>query len=66
MMVDTCAEKDSLEDGGEIMPPLAKLTQWYTSCVSPAKALVIVQALNSNCRVVLLASAKGTIPNVGE
>ena len=48
------------------VPPLPELTQCYTSCVLTANALVIVQALNSNCRVVLLASAKGTIPNVGE
>ena len=60
MMVGSCAERDSLEDGGEIIryrledgfhtlepvsltvPPLPELTQWYTSCVSPANALVIV------------------------
>ena len=31
------------------VPPLPELTQWYTSCVSPANALVIVLALNSKC-----------------
>ena len=57
-----------LEPVSLTVPPLPELTQWYlhTSCVSPANALVIVQALNSKCRVVLLASAKGTISNVGE
>ena len=48
-----------LEPVSFTVPPLPELTQWYTSCVSPANAFVIVQALNSNCRVVLLASAKG-------
>ena len=48
------------------VPPLPELTQWYTSCVSPTNARVIVLALNSKCRVVVLASAKGTISNVGE
>ena len=77
LKVDSCAERDSLEDGGEIIryrlepvsstvSPLPDLTQWNTSYVSPANALVIVLALNSKCRVVLLASANGTIPNVGE
>ena len=60
-MVSTHLEQVSLT-----MPPLPDLTQWYTSCVSPANALVIVFALYSKCRVVLLASAKGTIPNIGE
>ena len=55
-----------LEPVSLTVPPLPELTQSYTSCVSPANALVIVQALNSNCRVVLLASAKGTIQNMGE
>ena len=82
--VDSCAERDSLEDGGVIIrygwktgsthlepvsltvPPLPELSQWYTSYVSPAIALVIVLALNAKCCVVLLASANGTIPNVGE
>ena len=82
--VDSCAERDSLEDGGEIIryrledgfhkfgtsvfdgAAFTKLSQWYTSYVSPANALVIVLALNAKCRVVLLASANGTIPNVGE
>ena len=27
------------------VPPLPELTQWHTSCVSPANALVIVQEL---------------------
>jgi hypothetical protein len=48
------------------VPPLPELKQWYISCVSPANAQVIVLALNSKCRVELLASAKGTVPNVGE
>ena len=48
------------------VPPLPEHTQWYTSCVSPSNALVIVQALNSNFCVVLLASAKETIPKFGE
>ena len=55
-----------LEPVSLTVPPLPELKQWYTICVSPANALVIIQALNSNYRVVLLASAKGTIPNVGE
>ena len=55
-----------LEPVSLTVPPLPELTQWYTSYVSPANALVIVLALNSKCRVVLLASAKGTIPNVGK
>ena len=46
------------------VPPLSELSQWHTSYVSPANALVIVLALNAKCRVVLLASANGTIPNV--
>ena len=46
------------------VPPLPELTQWCTSCVSPANALITVLALNSKCRVVLLA--KATIPNMGE
>ena len=48
------------------VPPLPELKQWYISCVSPANAHAIVLALNSKCRVVLLASANGTIPSVGE
>ena len=40
--------------------------KWYTSYVSPANALVIVLALNTKYRVVMLASANGTMPNVGE
>ena len=48
------------------VPPLPELKQWYISCVSPENPHVIVLALNSKCRVVLLASAKGTISNVGE
>ena len=55
-----------LEPVSLTVPPVPELTQWYTSCVSPGNALVIVLALNSKCRVVLLASAKGTIPNVGK
>ena len=55
-----------LEPVSLTVPPLPDLTQWYTSCVSPASALVIVQALNSNCRVVLLESAKGMVQNMGE
>ena len=55
-----------LEPVSLTVPPLPELTQLYTSYVSPANALVIVLALNSECRVVLLASANGTIPNVGE
>ena len=79
MVVDNCAERDSLEDGEIIRYRLedefqtfgtsifdgAAITRTYTmvhtSCVSPEYALVIAQALNSKCRVVLLASAKGTI-----
>ena len=49
-----------------VPPPLPELSQWYTSYVSPANALVIVLALNAKCRVMLLASANGTIPKVGE
>ena len=48
------------------VPPLPEHTQWYTSCVSSANALAIITALNSKCRVALLASTKETIPNVGE
>ena len=55
-----------LEPVSLTVPPLPELSQWYTSYVSPANALVIVLALNAKCRVVLLASANGTIPNVGE
>ena len=47
-----------LEPVSLTVPPLP---QWHTSCVSPEYAIVIVQALNSMCRVVLLANAKGTI-----
>ena len=82
--VYSCAERDSLEDGGEIIRYRledgfhtfgtsifdgAAFTRTFTmvySYVSPANALVIVLALNAKCRVVLLASANGTIPNVGE
>ena len=82
MVVDSCAERHSLEDGEIIRYRLedrfrtfgtsiydgAAITRTYTmvhtGCVSPANAIVIVQALK--CRVVLLASAKGTISNVGE
>ena len=53
-----------LETVSLTVPPLNELT--HTSCVSPANALVIVFALNFKCRVVLLASAKGPMPNVGE
>ena len=49
-----------------VPPPLPELAQLYTSYVSPANALAIVLALNSKCRVMLLASANGMIPNVGE
>ena len=55
-----------LEPVSLTVPSLPELTQWYISCVSPANALVIVLALNSKYRVVVLASAKETIPNVGE
>ena len=55
-----------LEPVSLTVPPLPELTQLYTNYVSPANALVIVLALNSKCRVVLLASVNGTIPNVGE
>ena len=55
-----------LEDGCHTVAPLPGLTQSPTSCVSPANALVIVLALNSKCRGVLLANAKGTISNMGE
>ena len=55
-----------LEPVSLTVPPLPELSQWYTSYVSLANALVIVLALNVKCRVVLLASANGTIPNVGE
>ena len=55
-----------LEPVSLTVPPLPELSQWYTSYVSPANALVIVLALNAKCRVVLLASANRTIPNVGE
>ena len=48
------------------VPPLPEHTQWYTSCVSPANALVNVHAVNSKCFVLHFASVKGTIPNVGE
>ena len=81
-LIDSCAERDSLEEKlfdigwktgsthlepvSLTVPPLPELSQWYTSYVSPANALVIVLALNAKCRVVLLASANGTIPNVGE
>ena len=43
--------------------PLAEHTQLLTSCVLhvPANALVTVLVLNSKCRVVLLANAKGKI-----
>ena len=44
------------------VPQLPELTQSPTSCLFAAKALVIVLALNSMCRVVLFANAKGTIP----
>ena len=79
--IDNYAERDSLEDGGEIIRYRledgfhtfgtsifdgAAFTRTYTSYVLPANALVIVLALNSKCRVVLLASANGSIPNVGE
>ena len=46
-----------LEPVSLTVPLLSEHTQWYTSCVSPEYALVIVQALNSKCCVVLLASA---------
>ena len=55
-----------LEPVSFTVPPLQELKQWYISCVSPANAHVIVLALNSKSRVVLLSSAKGTILNVGE
>jgi len=55
-----------LEPVSLTVSPLPELTQWNTSYVSPANALVIVLALNSKRRVVLLAIANGTIPNVGE
>ena len=55
-----------LEPVSLTVQPLPELSQWYTSYVSPANALVIVLALNAKCRVVLLASANGTIPSVGE
>ena len=55
-----------LEPVSLTVPPLPELTQLYTSYVSPANALVIDLALNSKFRVVLLASANGTITNVGE
>ena len=58
--------KTHLEPVSLTVPPLPELSQWYTSYVSPANALVIVLALNAKYRVVLLASANGTIPNVGE
>ena len=65
--IDSKMGSTYLEPESLTVPPLPELTQWYTSCVSPANALVIiVHALNSKCRIVLLASAKGTIPNVGE
>ena len=53
-----------LEPVSLTVPPLPELIQWYKSSVSPANALVL--ALNSKCRVVLLASTEGTILNVGE
>ena len=59
--VGSCAERVSFT-----VPPLPELSQWYTRYVSPANPLVIGLALNAKCRVVLLASANGTIPNVGE
>ena len=55
-----------LETVSLTVPPLPELSQWYTSYVSPANALVIVLSLNAKCRVVLLASTNGTIPNVDE
>ena len=53
-----------LEPVSLTVPPFLEVTQWNTSCVSPVNAVVIVLALNSNCRVVLLASAKRTIPKM--
>ena len=55
-----------LEPVSLTVPPSPELTQSLTSCVSPPNALVIVLALHSKCRVVLLANAKGPISNVGE
>ena len=83
MMVDSYAERDSLENGGEITRfrledgchPLGAnifdgaaitITCRHYYNVSPINTLVIVLTLNSKCRVVLLAIAKGTILNVGE
>ena len=54
-----------LEPLSVTVPPLPEFKQWYISCVSPANAHVIVLALNSKCRVLLLASAKGTIRKCG-
>ena len=36
-----------LEPVSLTVPPLLELTQWHTSCVSPANALVIVLVLQS-------------------
>ena len=47
------------------VPQLPQLKQWYTSCVSPANAIVIVVTLNSKCHVALLASPKVMTQNVG-
>ena len=46
--------------------PLPELAPEITSCVLLADAHVIVLALNSKCRAVLLAHTKGLISNVGE
>ena len=50
----------------EPVPPLPEPTQSPTNSASSANALVFVLALNSKCRVVLLANAKGMISNVSE
>ena len=82
--VDSCAEIDSLEDGGEIIRYrledgfhtfgtsifdgaafIRTFTMVYKLRVA-SKCPLSVLALNSKCRVVLLASANRTIPNVGE
>ena len=40
-----------LEPVSLTVSPLPEITQWNTSYVSPANALVIVFALNSKCRL---------------
>ena len=82
--VDSCAERDSHEDGGELIRYRledgfhtfgtsifdgAAFTRTFTIVYKlrvASKCPCNFLALNAKCRVVFLASANGTIPNVGE